>query len=188
MQDLLEKAKNPQTNLSEVIQEFLSLHGDAIRPARKFWLECEVSGYKDAIDYYLREPVDRADVGFIAVRPAAGRQTPGTIKALKADGTHADVDHAIARRNEYFVSIPIGYVQELAQFDGTTSVFELPELTAHIGAGAGGPIVLLCQKTELERIVRGVRMNVVSAIDLTLHPEKQEQADQRSESMRKKGL
>jgi hypothetical protein len=173
MPDLLAHARDEQSNLAGVIEEFLEFHADQIHEQRKDWLQCELRGYADAIDYYTHAPRDEFDSGFFKNPISSMREASGEIKLLRADGTHAPISHEVAKRDEFFVSLPIEKVQELSEAASDSVVLELPELTTYTGAREG-LVVLICKRAELQRMVQAVRGNLVSAIDLTLDPAKEE--------------
>jgi hypothetical protein len=185
MEELLNRIRDPRSSLAEVIQEFLRIAGKDITNDRRKWLECELNGYEEAIEYYLRPPVNKFDSGFIPFERGAGRETPGRIKLMRSDGEHADLHHAFASREYFFVSLPIRRIEGLVQQDGDTSLVELPELSKFICDRIDERVFLSAKKSEMQRILDGVRRNTAWIIDFALHPEKEQQMHEALEQRRR---
>jgi hypothetical protein len=182
MQDLVQRARDPRTNLAGLMQEFLSIAGSDLSPYRKHWMQLELDGYKDAIDYYLRPPICLGATGFLPDGWSGCRETPGTIKRVR-DNVRGDVDHPIAAREDFFVAIPIGRIQDLTRQDGDVSILELPELSDYLCDQTGDRIELHTKRSELQRMLDAVRDGVTRVIYYTFFPEElkrlHEQLEQR---------
>jgi hypothetical protein len=111
------------------------------------WCSNELQGYQNGIDFYRRRFTDLPPY----------RVVSGVIKIIMRDGQSMAINHPIASRNEYFLSAPIGWLEDFYSVPRELSVVELPELTAFLAKDAGGTIVCQCTKTQLKRIMESIR-------------------------------
>src|ERR1700722_16103945 len=107
------------------------------------WCSNELQGYPHGIDFYHRKFTDLPPY----------RVVSGVLKVIQPNGQQAAIRHALALRNDYFLSASIGWLEDFSTLPGELSVVELPELTAYIGKETGGTIVCQCTKTQLVRIL-----------------------------------
>ena len=169
LNELLAMARQEDCDLNAIVKEAMPLMAGRIGTGPGNSIETDFYGC-DALDYYLKEPLDKISYGYVAKYWCPGRETPGAIKHMHADGSLSQVDHPLAGREIYFVSCPLAKIQELAQSDSETVVVELPELTKVILAGGEGTIVLVCDRKEMQRLMRGARGATAAVLDLAVNP------------------
>lgn len=177
LREIIEEAKRPDTDIGALIAEAIPLLGnERLKPQEWTSLQHDRDGFKNqiGIDYYLREPLDKYDCGYLPYNGMAHRQRPGRLVVLKADGTQSDVTHELAKREEFFIGAPISQIQQLAQMPGHTSLVELSDLTEYIGQQEGGKIALVLDKSHLDQIVRNTRNALATLIDLAITPGRRE--------------
>jgi hypothetical protein len=119
------------------------------------WCSNELQGYQNGIDFYRRR--------FTELPPY--RVVSGVIKIIMRDGEAMAINHPIATRNEYFLSAPVGWLEDFYSVPRELSVVELPELTAFLAKDAGGTIVCQCTKTQLKRIMESIKQSFILILD-----------------------
>lgn len=124
------------------------------------WCSNELQGYPNGLDYYHRK--------FTELPPY--RVVSGMIKVIQKDGSHVAISHPMASRNEYFLSAPVGWLEDFYSLPGELSVVELPELTTYIGKETGGTIVCQCTKTQLLRIIGSIKLSLLALLDKEMAP------------------
>lgn len=183
LQKLFEQASDSQHAVAEILEALINLEPENARYSA--WWRAELNGYRKAIKYYLEAPEKSFHEGYMPDGTSTSRETPGVIKLRKTNGTLTDVNHSFANRQRYFVSVPIGLVEELSKSKDRLVSFELPELTEYLGKEQGGAIIFECDPSELQRIVKAIRLNVTACLDMLVNPEKQGLIDEFTQSQRR---
>ncbi|HEY9788465.1 MAG TPA: hypothetical protein V6D17_23955 [Candidatus Obscuribacterales bacterium] len=155
LQELRNKAALKNSQLSRVLDEALPHFRNRLNEQQLEWCRHELHGYEPPITIYKGEAEDLSPYRLVV----------GAIRLAKADGSLHEIDHPIAQQEEFFVCAPLSRLEKCCAEPGEISIVELPVLTAHLGEQMGGKIVCECDKSELERIITGVRLNVVALLD-----------------------
>ena len=92
------------------------------------------------------------------------RIVPGSLYLMTAEGELNELKHPYAKRDNYFLSAPVSWLEEFARLQGDISIVEVPELTAFMSGGGGG-VVCQTKKSELRRIIANFRNEFIALLD-----------------------
>lgn len=158
--EVKERVSQGDLRLSDAIARILpTLRGKA-SDDDLIWCSNELQGYPNGLDYYHRKFTDLPPY----------RVVNGLIKVIQRDGSSTAISHPMASRSDYFLSAPVGWLEDFYTLPGELSVVELPELTSYIGKETGGTIVCQCTKTQLLRIIGSIKQSLLALLDKELAP------------------
>lgn len=143
-----------ETTFSEALPSALPNLRGKIPDEKLLWLSNELQGYQQALDFYQ---MDNHDLPVYRI-------VPGDLYLMRADGNCEEINHPYARRDKYFLSAPIHWLEEWSTHPDETSIVELPELSTFM-AQAGGGIVCFCPRSELKRIIAQFRNDFILLLD-----------------------
>ncbi len=119
------------------------------------WCANELQGYSGGLEFYQNKNHDLPEY----------RVVTGRLRVVSADGNFSEINHPLAQRNQYFLSAPLGWLEDFFGLPGDQAIADLPELTNYIGRHVGGTIVCECPRTDLKRILDQFQIKFVSIIE-----------------------
>lgn len=143
-----------ETTFSEALPSALPNLRGKIPDEKLLWLSNELQGYQEALNFYQ---MDNHELPIYRI-------VPGDLYLMRPDGNCEEINHPYAKRDKYFLSAPIHWIEEFANFPDETSIVELPELSTFM-AQAGGGIVCVCARSELKRIIAHFRNLFIQLLD-----------------------
>jgi hypothetical protein len=152
--DLRTKLLQGKIPFNQALPEALPLLRGKISDEKLLWLASELSGYQEAIAFFQGE-----DHGLPLYRIV-----PGQLKLMTTDGNLVELKHPYAKRNKFFLSAPISWIEEFSTWPGDQSLVEVAELSAMMSA-AGGGVVCETHKAELRRIIATFRNEFIALLE-----------------------
>jgi hypothetical protein len=154
LQDLKTKIQGGQISLNDAIMKAMPSFRGKVSDERLIWLSNELQGYPNALDFYSRPSQE-----FVPYRVVAGR-----LKMMDKTGNVSDLtNHPIAKRNEFFLSAPVAWLEESMLFPGQITYVEMQELNVYL-KGQGAAVCELT-KDQLTRILNSLRQSLCAVID-----------------------
>jgi ribonuclease E len=77
----------------------------------------------------------------------------------------AEISHPLAEREDYFLSAPLGWLEDFYSLPGELTVVDMPELTSYIGKQSGGNIICQCTKGQLYTIITSFKQPFLETIE-----------------------
>lgn len=143
-----------QTTFTRALPEALPALRGKIQDEKLNWLSNELQGYPEALEFYKSTDNELPKY----------RIVQGALYHLQPDGNFNELNHPYARRNDFFISAPITWVEEAANLPEDDSLVELQEFGSFMAA-VGGGVVCSCKKTELKRIIATFRNEFIKILD-----------------------
>lgn len=153
-QDIKRRLLTGQMSFGEALPKALPAMRGKASDDKLLWLASELQGYSNAIEFY-QSPAHNLP---------KYRIVPGGLYLMTSDGNLNELKHPYAKRNDYFLSAPVAWLEESARLQGDLSLVEVPELTAFMSASGGG-VVCQTQKYELRRIIAAFRNHFIALLD-----------------------
>ena len=152
-QELKKKLLSGQTTFAKALPDALPQLRGKVADEKLMWLSNELQGYQQALDFYQTANHDLPPYRIVV----------GDLYLMRADGNIEEINHPYANREKYFLSAPITWIEDFSNFPDQQSIVELPELSTFM-AQAGGGIVCVCQKSELQRIIATFRNEFIQLL------------------------
>ncbi|GEM_PF-450768 len=159
-QKLKQQLLQGQTTFTKALPEALPALRGKIQDDKLNWLSNELQGYPEALEFYKSTDNDLPKY----------RIVQGALYHLQPDGNMEPLNHPYARRNDFFISAPIMWVEEASGYPNDDSLIELQEFGAFMAA-VGGGVVVTCKKTELKRIIATFRNEFIKILDEVISKE-----------------
>lgn len=152
-QKLKQQLLQGQTTFTKALPEALPALRGKIQDDKLNWLSNELQGYPEALEFYKgSEDLPKY------------RIVQGALYHLQLDGNMEPLNHPYARRETFFISAPIMWVEEASGYPNEESIVELQEFGAFMAA-VGGGVVVSCRKAELKRIIATFRNEFIKILD-----------------------
>jgi hypothetical protein len=153
LEELKIEILNGKKSLSEGIALALPEFRNKISEHKVQYLVNEFQGYEQiALDYYKRPGKE-----FPPYRVVAGEMKLMQLE----DGELTAVKHPLSKNDVFFISAPIGWLEESIQLGIDPTMVEMAEM----GKPPGGLLVCVTAKSHLQRIVDIVKQSLLSFID-----------------------
>jgi hypothetical protein len=155
--DLKKKLQIGQMPLSQALASALPDFRGKVSDSRLIWLSNELQGYPNALDYYQKPSNEFPPY----------RVVTGSLKVMDSQGNLSELEHAIAKRNQFFLAAPLPWLEDAIRLPGKITFVELPELNIYMHMGMGNAVCEV-SKDQVERILVSFRQSLLSLIDEVL--------------------
>lgn len=153
------KLKELRTNLeankitlSDAIVKALPVLKDREPDTTMVWLSNELQGYSNSLDFYYQANYCAPEY----------RIVDGSLKLMNKEGNLVNVEHPLADRSKYFLSVPVSWLEESATLPGELSVTEMPELSPD--KNGEQVIVLEYSHKQLQNILTAIRNKLLELL------------------------
>ena len=154
LSDLKQKILTGQTSLGQAIPIALPDLRGRVPDSKLLWLSQELQGYDGALDFYQIQDHGLPDY----------RVVNGSLYRVADDGSITPLEHPYAKRQTFFLSAPISWLEQEANESGDESLVELTEFGTFM-SGSDRGVVCSCSKEDLKRIVYSFQIQFVRLLD-----------------------
>lgn len=153
LEKLRTNLQNNKISLADAIVEALPVLRETEEDTTLAWLVNELQGYSNAMDFYSQPNHDLPDYRIVS----------GSLKLLGKNGDLQNLQHSLANRDKYFISVPISWLEEFSTLPGNLSITEMPELTK---TSNSGHIVLQLPREQMLKILNEVKTRLLSLLSV----------------------
>ncbi len=152
LEKLRQDIEQNKISLSDAIVKALSELKEKENDKTMAWLANELQGYSNPLNFYYQPKHDFPEY----------RVVNGFLKLMTKEGTLVNLEHSLANRSDYFLSVPISWLEEAATLPGETRFTEMPEFSHDISSGQG--VVVQYSGSQLQTVLQEVKNRLLALL------------------------